>query len=882
MRISLAFFWCSVVVWLSPAAAEFIVNKIIRPVSDWALCNNGLEEHHVLDNDHFKCLSEDRKERIPCDSRNLGESSEFASGKYDGESLLPKGCFEMLVFISYSPRHSLKEVFSSPIFHPQESQKSTSKKTDPLQSILNEIDQIFNRSDQDYHLRRIRFIYPSHDYELFSQLIDTLLTPRIWLQIRKETFPFPFSSQSMQFHKYLDKQFASIGVNAANLKPASFLTMIIDKYHHDVEPYFRYLATIQYPDSDTCLNKAGLMISRHFCTHPGWAGVIGMYKYQQQIFQHANMAVYVSSANRPDEITAFEGGMGSDCSLINRWHCSFLPSSTCLFPNPRTGASAMPENITDCHQESCVSQIPETHFFMTMSIQKVIPPAGQHEVIHQLSRQFANPVSTQQQLWFWIIRNQFDELRKFFSDKNNSHIDVDMLWKSQPIWTPASSAASSTPAKDKTSTNGSGSFPWESQMDMFPGLSGPAHFNRWKYIAPSTAAPFVKWPYNPKTAKEGHYEMTDFSIQDIVMQNAYLLRHNYKYRAYIAHALHHFLDLHALQDEVDHKQKPVKASSSSAKQQATSKKADFDIDHAQAAHGISPEEDATIVQILLSTIESHKNPAPAKMPMNHRSTFPTTVYTGHSHTKVTTKPKSSPIRNTAEKIPRCVAVQIRRGDRIMSDLDNKKEQYSAYCKENPEGDYGCRTVPFAFISLLNVTEVAPLLVHNPTEVQHLVVSTDDEGWLQEQIALLQRWAPQWQVHFLPAPWLSHFNVTDLQSLHSSDFSDTLGSHAHYGGAKNHSRAHQLHHHALSVNKTEAEAKFKAFGRSGLTGGIHFFASMAMLQQCEAFIGHFDSGVAWLMYAAMCHRHHGRVGMCPPMFDLRKLSEFHQTYGYQYS
>lgn len=180
-----------------------------------------------------------------------------------------------------------------------------------------------------------------------------------------------------------------------------------------------------------------------------------------------------------------------------------------------------------------------------------------------------------------------------------------------------------------------------------------------------------------------------------------------------------------------------------------------------------------------------------------------------------------------EKHP-CVAVQIRRGDRI---LKASKEEVEKFCKDHPDGgDKGCRSIPFEFIGLVNVTRAARTLVAD--NVRNLVVMTDDEAWLQEQKALLKEQDSEWDVYEMRAPWLE-----------DGDFS-------------------------------KAEEKFKKQGRSGLLAGVHLLSSIALLQQCQAVVGHFDSGVPWMLYAAMCFQHGGTQGICPAMMDLRTIQRLY--------
>lgn len=270
------------------------------------------------------------------------------------------------------------------------------------------------------------------------------------------------------------------------------------------------------------------------------------------------------------------------------------------------------------------------------------------------------------------------------------------------------------------------------------------------------------------------------------------------------------------------------------------------------------------------------------------------------------KPATTSKRETLE---RCVAVQIRRGDRILDQAT--ADHYAKVCKDEPEGDLGCRSIPFAFISLLNVTFAAEHLVDSD-QVRHLVVATDDDDWLAEQATLLRAVAPKWHVHSLTAPWMYLHSSNRKSTIHSGVFPERTASPVgrNSNGGEWHLHSHfnahdaatffdayfnlthytsfpytQRHAHTEAVQKksqttppphhiSESQALYKQFGRQSLAGGVHFFASLQLLQQCEAFVGHFDSGVAWMIYSSMCRMHRGGdiQGVCPPMFDLRKLKE----------
>lgn len=917
------------------------VKMMFRPVVDWALCNNGPNDHPVwppvksstTKRENLCANPQDliKGKPVPCDRREFPSQTDQHSNvtatlvdEANERFPLPHGCFEFVVFLSYpAETHSMAQAFTSPYLHPDaetdvdatsrgrsHAHPASPAATKDMQQLFRSMVQAIDRLDRDYHLRRLRVVYPAHDYDAMAQLLDALLTPRLWLALRAETFPFPFSRISTAFR--------SVSGDAK----ATYLSSVVDKYHHDLEAALRLHASIAYPDADTCTRRTGLMVSRHFCTHPGWAGVLGMYKYQQSHFTYANMAVYVSESNGLHEVTAFDGGLGSTCTLRNRWHCAFLPSTSC----------AMPTEITTCRADRCVSSIPETHFFAAMHWHGAfVPPPANYEVITNLSRALSQPLTAQQYLWRRILSNDFrslealdtaaavataaatataaggNELRIAYVDMGDASPlaprFVTPTDASSEMWRPAAevadhiaaarvAAAKSPPKKSPSAAAATAAAAAAAGTakphlsTVLPGVSAPDNLGRLQYRLPSPQRQFRRWP-TPRSEQENpqrRYEPIEIPPQDVVVQAAYLLRHNHRYRAFLAHAQRHFLDLHALQDHLD----AAHRSGGDAATAATHG-LDFNVDAAATAALLSDAEDDRLAK-LFAALATPQSTKPQRRLRSGAATTTATDGDGAS---------------SAPTLPRCVAVQLRRGDRVLSSLlPNKgpaaanaaaanatdeearraQQKYQEYCAQHPDGDFGCRSVPFAFVSLLNVTEVAHTLV-DPDEVSHLVVSTDDEGWLQEQIALLQRHAPQWQVHYLPAPWLSHFNVTDLSSTTAA----APAAHDHlnasellpHGPDAAHYAHHQHRHKAHVVDKSEAEEQFKKYGRRGLAGGVHFFASMQLLQQCEAFVGHFDSGVAWMMYTAMCHRHRGHVAVCPPVFDLRQLQEFHKVYGHLY-
>jgi hypothetical protein len=221
------------------------------------------------------------------------------------------------------------------------------------------------------------------------------------------------------------------------------------------------------------------------------------------------------------------------------------------------------------------------------------------------------------------------------------------------------------------------------------------------------------------------------------------------------------------------------------------------------------------------------------------------------------------------KSSRCVAVHVRRGDRIMrlegtSDAENSryildfcknasKEIHERFCVypngdarsgENCDGvDLGCFSFPFQQVTLLDV-------VQNLREtdgeilryIDEMVVMTDDPVWLQQQVLDLEQTHPHWHVHAIEEPSI------DLPSDVQRKIKKLPGE--PYAG----------YHKLRTFAETES--------------GIFLFAQLELMTQCEGLFAHFDSQFAEFILQAMCIAH-GPLGarksnQCPPTFDFRAL------------
>lgn len=174
----------------------------------------------------------------------------------------------------------------------------------------------------------------------------------------------------------------------------------------------------------------------------------------------------------------------------------------------------------------------------------------------------------------------------------------------------------------------------------------------------------------------------------------------------------------------------------------------------------------------------------------------------------------------------CVAAHIRRGDRI-----NYEKNITQHCKENPnDNDRGCGAeVPFANVDIPLVIKHAEQMLTGPS--RHLFVTTDDPKWLEEQVELLDPKVKQrWKIHSIP--W--------------------------------------EHAYAASYSSATPEEKHKTYyhmrSQAGTQSGVHFFASLKLMQSCDGFVGHFGSAVSWMIHNMMCAQHSIYQGVCPPTHD----------------
>ena len=113
---------------------------------------------------------------------------------------------------------------------------------------------------------------------------------------------------------------------------------------------------------------------------------------------------------------------------------------------------------------------------------------------------------------------------------------------------------------------------------------------------------------------------------------------------------------------------------------------------------------------------------------------------------------------------RCVAAQIRRGDRANPGLNLRE-----FClkPENRDSDYGCASVPYGLVTLQHVIDSAETLVE--PSVRNLFVTTDDEAWLDAERVKLTKTHPEWHVYSLKTPNHTHIDHKKEHAPNENDY-----------------------------------------------------------------------------------------------------------------
>ncbi len=198
---------------------------------------------------------------------------------------------------------------------------------------------------------------------------------------------------------------------------------------------------------------------------------------------------------------------------------------------------------------------------------------------------------------------------------------------------------------------------------------------------------------------------------------------------------------------------------------------------------------------------------------------------------------------------RCIAVHMRRGDRVIFGRDHKPINMTEYCynvthpnsdgtrkkclNENsefvdcPEHDYdrGCSDEPgykpFGSIRLSEIIHAAEQL--GDSGVRDLVVITDDPEWIEDEQRSVEIKQSSWNIHFIKPP--------------------------------------------INSRRLHIYSNYYKVRRDGTKAGTYLFANFRLAQQCEGLVAHFGSAVAYTLYHLMCFHHADIDDHCPPMIDL---------------
>lgn len=219
-------------------------------------------------------------------------------------------------------------------------------------------------------------------------------------------------------------------------------------------------------------------------------------------------------------------------------------------------------------------------------------------------------------------------------------------------------------------------------------------------------------------------------------------------------------------------------------------------------------------------------------------------------------------------VDQCVAIHIRRGDRMVDTSGGNSHQQSInmkeYCYVLTGGyrisrdncteealsavkrhwsygsmdcaglsDYGCWDAhSFGELTLVDYLKKAWLLLPLITNV---FVMTDDGPWLEKEIAGL-------------SVTLADRNVVDGIGIGNSNKSN-------------------LNLSSYTIGMLPAEPNSRARGKNGTKYTVDFWTSIAVARHCQGFVGHFSSGLAHFVYNAMCFQHGHSTAQCPPGADI---------------
>ena len=70
---------------------------------------------------------------------------------------------------------------------------------------------------------------------------------------------------------------------------------------------------------------------------------------------------------------------------------------------------------------------------------------------------------------------------------------------------------------------------------------------------------------------------------------------------------------------------------------------------------------------------------------------------------------------------------------------------------------------------------------------------------------------------------------------------------------------------------ESQSSQSITNRNSIHSHMFMGASIELVRQCEAFVGHFGSETTHMYFNAMCLTHAGTTGLCPPVADLNYIN-----------
>lgn len=151
---------------------------------------------------------------------------------------------------------------------------------------------------------------------IISLAIDTFLIPRPWWKVLRE--PFDWDPDTRE--------------------------IILERYPSEWDPFWSYLAAVNFPNSKTCSNSS-ILVGRSSCVHPGWFSVLSFYRITQAQHPYAVKTVFFPMFNDSEHENQNAWITDSDCpsTVTNRWNCAFLPTTNCTTP----------AIVTDCTNKTC-------------------------------------------------------------------------------------------------------------------------------------------------------------------------------------------------------------------------------------------------------------------------------------------------------------------------------------------------------------------------------------------------------------------------------------------------------------------------------------------------------------------------------------------------